>query len=173
MLFRSDAKQRMIYLRNLLAAYEIHVAHYYLTRNAYVAAANRGRYVVENFQETPAVGDGLAVMTEAYQRLNLDDLAATSLETLKLNYPDHPTLVDGQFVPREEEADTRSWIAKATLGLIETDVPLPPGETRAGQDVIRQYEDAAEQIPDELKAGAAAETPSRSWFSYLTFGLFD
>ena len=163
----------MIYLRNLLAAYEIHVAHYYLTRNAYVAAANRGRYVVENFQETPAVGDGLAVMTEAYQRLTLDDLAATSLETLKLNYPDHPSLVDGQFVPREEEADTRSWLAKATLGLIETDTPLPPGETRASQDVIRQYEDAEEQIPDELKSVETEEQSSRSWFSYMTFGLFD
>ena len=96
--YAPDAKQRMIYLRNLLAAYEIHVADYYLTRQAYVAAANRGRYVVENFQETPSVGDGLAVMTEAYQRLHLDELAATSLETLKLNYPNHPSLVDGQFV---------------------------------------------------------------------------
>lgn len=171
--YAPDAKQHMIYLRNLLAAYEIHVAHYYLTRNAYVAAANRGRYVVENFQETPAVGDGLAVMTEAYQRLTLDDLAATSLETLKLNYPDHPSLVDGQFVPREEEADSRSWLAKATLGLIETDTPLQPGETRASQDVIRQYEDAEEQIPDDLKAGTSEEQQSRSWFSYLTFGLFD
>jgi outer membrane protein assembly factor BamD len=170
--YAPDAKQRMIYLRNLLAAYEIHVAHYYLTRNAYVAAANRGRYVVENFQETPAVGDGLAVMTEAYQRLTLDELAATSLEALKLNYPDHPSLVDGQFVPREDDADTRSWMAKATLGLIETDTPLPPGETRASQDVIRQYEDAEELIPDELKADRA-EAPKRSWFSYLTFGLFD
>jgi DNA uptake lipoprotein len=36
----------MIYLRNLLASYEIHVADYYLSRQAYVAAANRGRYVV-------------------------------------------------------------------------------------------------------------------------------
>ncbi|NQD91964.1 outer membrane protein assembly factor BamD [Pseudomonas sp. CrR25] len=174
--YAPDAKQRMIYLRNLLAAYEIHVAHYYLTRQAYVAAANRGRYVVENFQETPAVGDGLAVMTEAYQRLTLDELAATSLETLKLNYPDHPSLVDGQFVPREEEADTRSWLAKATLGLIESDTPLPPGETRASQDVIRQYEDAEQQIPDELKSPqqeAAEEEQGRSWFSYLTFGLFD
>jgi outer membrane protein assembly factor BamD len=97
--YAPDAKQRMIYLRNLLAAYEIHVADYYLTRQAYVAAANRGRYVVENFQETPSVGDGLAVMVESYQRLHLDELAATSLETLKLNYPNHPSLVDGQFVP--------------------------------------------------------------------------
>ncbi|MGQ7959159.1 outer membrane protein assembly factor BamD [Pseudomonas sp. SP16.1] len=173
--YAPDAKQRMIYLRNLLAAYEVHVGHYYLKRQAYVAAANRGRYVVENFQETPAVGDGLAIMTEAYQRLSLNDLAATSLETLKLNYPEHPSLVDGQFVPREEEADNRSWLAKATLGLIETDTPLPPGETRASQDVIRQYEDAEQQIPAELQQDAkTGETAKkRSIWSYLTFGLFD
>ncbi|EZH77656.1 outer membrane protein assembly factor BamD [Ectopseudomonas composti] len=173
--YAPDAKQRMIYLRNLLAAYEIHVAHYYLTRQAYVAAGNRGRYVVENFQETPSVGDGLAIMTEAYQRLSLDDLAATSLETLKLNYPDHPSLESGEFVPLEEEADNRSWLAKATLGLIETDTPLPPGETRASQDVIRQYEDAEQQIPAELQQDAkTGETAKkRSIWSYLTFGLFD
>ncbi|MBB2495416.1 outer membrane protein assembly factor BamD [Aquipseudomonas ullengensis] len=186
--YAPDAKARMVYLRNLLAAYEIHVAHYYLTRQAYVAAANRGRYVVENFQETPAVGDGLAVMTEAYQRLEMNDLAATSLETLKFNYPDHPSLVDGNFVPLEEEADNRSWLAKATLGLIESDAPLPPGETRASQDVIKQYEDAQEQIPDELQPEyqneakeqaqeeqqeAEGNNDDRSWFSYMTFGVFD
>ncbi|UCJ16986.1 outer membrane protein assembly factor BamD [Pseudomonas sp. MM211] len=177
--YAPDAKQRMIYLRNLLAAYEIHVAHYYLSREAYVAAANRGRYVVENFQETPSVGDGLAVMVEAYQRLTLDDLAATSLETLKLNYPDHSSLVDGQFVPREEDADNRSWLAKATLGLIESDVPPPPSQTQASQDVIRQYEEASDQIPAELKPENQTEQSEepqgskRSWFSYMTFGLFD
>ncbi|MCU1720892.1 MULTISPECIES: outer membrane protein assembly factor BamD [Pseudomonas] len=182
--YAPDAKQRMIYLRNLLASYEIHVADYYLTRQAYVAAANRGRYVVENFQETPSVGDGLAVMVEAYQRLHLDDLAATSLETLKLNYPDHPSLVDGQFVPRQEEADNRGWLSKATLGLIETAAPLPPGETRANQDVIKQYEDAKEAIPEDLlpKDGdvmqeehheAEGNNDDRSWFSYMTFGVFD
>lgn len=179
--YAPDAKARMIYLRNLLAAYEIHVAHYYLQRQAYVAAANRGRYVVENFQETPAVADGLAVMTEAYQRLNLDELAATSLETLTLNYPEHSSLESGEFVAIEEEADNRSWLAKATLGLIESDTPLPPGETRASQDVIRQYEDAQENIPDELKADEQDDSEdqsqdgksSRSWWSHMTFGLFD
>ncbi|MNM53545.1 Outer membrane protein assembly factor BamD [compost metagenome] len=123
-------------------------------------------------------------MTEAYMRLHLDELAATSLETLKLNYPDHPSLVDGQFVPKQDEADNRSWLSKATLGLIESDAPLPPGETRANQDVIRQYEDAKEAIPAELqpKEGDAVEeeeheaqgnNDDRSWFSYMTFGVFD
>ncbi|MOA45451.1 Outer membrane protein assembly factor BamD [compost metagenome] len=122
-------------------------------------------------------------MTEAYQRLGLDDLAATSLATLKLNYPEHATLESGEFVAREEEADSRSWLSKATLGLIETETPLPPGETRASQDVIRQYEDAVEAIPEELQPENAEEAESeqieedndgkRSWWNRLTFGLFD
>src|SRR5690606_26009930 len=111
------------------------------------------------------------------------DLANTSLEALRLNYPDHPSLVDGEFVPREKEADNRSWLAKATLGLIESDTPLPPGQTRAGQDVLRQYQEAEDQIPSELlpenqpesseEAEQPAEQSGRSWWSYMTFGLFD
>ncbi|WP_213875347.1 outer membrane protein assembly factor BamD [Pseudomonas sp. dw_358] len=181
--YAPDAKQRMIYLRNLLASYEIHVADYYLTRQAYVAAANRGRYVVENFQGTPSVGDGLAVMVEAYQRLHMDDLAATSLETLKLNYPDSPSLKDGKFVPQQQEADNRSWLTRATLGLIGNKDPLPPGETRANLDIQKQYQDDKDNLPKELLQpadGGTADKPAedaapkkkRSWWSYATFGLF-
>ncbi|MNJ27648.1 Outer membrane protein assembly factor BamD [compost metagenome] len=125
-------------------------------------------------------------MTEAYMRLHLDELAATSLETLKLNYPDHPSLVDGQFVPQQNEADNRSWLSKATLGLIDTATPLPPGETRANQDVIKQYQDAKDAIPQELQPKdangdvieeenheAEGNNEDRSWFSYMTFGVFD
>lgn len=173
--YAPDAKAHMVYLRNLLAAYEIHVAHYYLKREAYVAAANRGRYVVENFQETPSVGDGLAVMTEAYQRLTLDELGTTSLEALKLNYPDHPSLRNGQFVPMEEEDDNRSWLGRATLGLIESKPPLPPGETRASQDIRRMHEEARQDIRVDLKQGeeapedveAADRKPKRAWWNPL------
>ena len=173
--YAPDAKARMIYLRNLLAANEVHVAHYYLKRQAYVAAAGRGRYVVENFQGTPSVGDGLAIMTEAYQRLNLDDLAARSLETLQLNYPEHASLDDGEFVPFAQEADNRGWLSRATLGLIESDTEAPD-TSRANRDVLRQYENAEQGLPDELRPvlkEAEQESEGRSWWSYLTFGLFD
>lgn len=179
--YAPDAKARMIYLRNLLAANEVHVADYYLRRQAYVAAANRGRYIVENFQGTPAVGDGLAVMTEAYQRLGLDELATTSLETLKHNYPEHPSLEDGEFVPRQQEADNRSWLSRATLGLIETENKAPDS-SQSNRDVVRQYESAAQDLPDELRpvlreaeaqAQSEQQREGRSWWSYLTFGLFD
>ncbi|HAB63348.1 MAG TPA: outer membrane protein assembly factor BamD, partial [Pseudomonas sp.] len=179
--YSPDAKARMVYLRNLLAANEIHVADYYLRRQAYVAAANRGRYVVENFQGTPAVGDGLAVMTEAYQRLGLEELASTSLETLKLNYPQHPSLEEGEFVPSQEEADNRSWLSRATLGLIDTENEAPD-RSQSNRDVVRQYENAAQDLPDELRpvlreaeteAAKEEQSEDRSWWSYLTFGLFD
>ena len=49
----------MTYLRNLLAQHEINTAHYYMRRGAYVAAANRARYVVENYQRAPAMPEAL------------------------------------------------------------------------------------------------------------------
>ncbi len=118
--FASDARFRMLYLRNLLAAHEIHVARYYLKRKAYVAAANRGRYVVENFQQTPSVADGLAVMVEAYQKLALPDLAKSSLEVLALNYPDYPALRGkGKFdVNRSAVGSRRSLLNVVTFGLL-------------------------------------------------------
>lgn len=76
--YAPDAKARMVYLRNLLAANEIHVADYYLRRQAYVAAANRGRYVVENFQGTPTVNGFKAHLGVAAREDGVDDAKAAS-----------------------------------------------------------------------------------------------
>ncbi len=90
--YTSDSAQRMIYLRNNMAQYEIHVANYYMRRGAYVAAANRGKYVIENYQRTPAVPKALVILVRAYRELDVDDLAADALRVLRANYPDHPEL---------------------------------------------------------------------------------
>ena len=83
----------MEYLRNNLAWYEVRVAEYYMRREAFLAAANRCRYVVENYQRTPAVPEALAMMVQAYRRLSMNDLAADSLRVLEMNYPGHPALL--------------------------------------------------------------------------------
>ena len=87
--YAEDSRQRMLYLKNNLAMHEIHVAHYYMTREAWLAAANRARYVIENYQKTPAASDALAILAQAYLQLGLDDLAADAVRVLKLNYPEH------------------------------------------------------------------------------------
>ncbi|MCR8923591.1 outer membrane protein assembly factor BamD [Dasania sp. GY-MA-18] len=119
--YAPDARARMVYLRNRLARYEINVANYYFKRKAYVAAANRGRYVVENYSQTPAVADGLAVMIQAYMLLGLDDLAENSLKVLASNHPKHPSLdKKGRFIPKFTlEDEEGSTINKLTLGLFD------------------------------------------------------
>lgn len=124
--YAPDAKARMVYLRNLMARHEISVANYYFRRGAFLAAANRGRYVVENYQRTPAVADGLAVMAQGYILLGLNDIAQDAIDVLALNYPQHPSLDDnGEFKSVYTlEGLQRSWINKATFGLF--DPPKPP-----------------------------------------------
>ncbi|WP_460805696.1 outer membrane protein assembly factor BamD [Microbulbifer agarilyticus] len=123
--YAPDAQKRMIHLRNLLARYEIHVANYYFKRGAYVASANRGRFVVENFQQTPSVPDALAVMVQAYHLLEMPQLESTSLAVLQDNYPDHPAFrSDGSFNYKYYAgASGRSVLHRITLGLFEKSDP--------------------------------------------------
>jgi outer membrane protein assembly factor BamD len=86
--YAQDSRQRMVFLRNRLAQYEVHVASYYMRRGAFVAAANRSKYVLENFQQTPSVVPALQIMVSAYRQLKLDDLAEDSMRVLEENYPD-------------------------------------------------------------------------------------
>lgn len=124
--YAPDARARMVHLRNMLARHEIHVANYYFRRGAYMAALNRGRYVVEHMQQTPAVADGLAIMAQAYLLLSLDDLAEDTIAVLKTNYPNHPNLnKEGEFDSVYTlDGLQRSWINKVSFGLF--DPPEPP-----------------------------------------------
>ena len=141
--YAADARARMVYLRNNLAAYEIHVANYYLDRRAYIAALRRGQYVVENFQGTPAVSDGVAIMVESYLRLGLNELADTSLALLKENYPDHVSIdADGDFRVRTEITDP-SLLYTVSFGLLGDNgeiLRLPrPASRDLGQPANHQF----------------------------------
>lgn len=84
--YAEDAKKRMIYLRNQMAAHEVYVGEYYLRRGAFLAAANRGKYVLENFSESPSTAMALAIMTRAYKELGETQLAADSERVLMTNF---------------------------------------------------------------------------------------
>lgn len=88
--YAGDSRQRMIYLRNEMAQADLYIALFYLKRNAYVAAANRAKSIIETYPQTPQAGDALAVMVESYRKLGQDKLATDAENVLKLNYPDHP-----------------------------------------------------------------------------------
>ena len=119
--YAQDARARMVYIRNMLARHEIHVANYYFKRGAYMAALKRGQNVVESMQETTAVADGLAVMAQAYILLEMNELAEDTVRVLCLNYPEHPNLDDDCNFDGGYDIDgfERSWLNQATFGLLD------------------------------------------------------
>ncbi len=85
--YAPDAHQRIAYLINLMAKYEIHVANHYYENEAYVATVNRCKYVLENFQTTPSTEDALGIMSLAYSKMGYDGLMRDTERVLKLNFP--------------------------------------------------------------------------------------
>lgn len=95
--YTADARQRMIYLRNVLAQYEINVAEFYLRNKVYIASADRAQYVIEHYQQAPQTGDALAILTRSYLAMDQKTQADQARQVLALNYPDHPYLTDAKW----------------------------------------------------------------------------
>lgn len=117
--YAPDARQRMIAIRNRMAELEIHAARYYIKREAYLAANNRARYVVENFSTTPAVEPALIILAETYRFLDLKKAADDAIKLLALNYPDSEAFnedmeFEGSMLKRED----RSLSSVVTFGLM-------------------------------------------------------
>ena len=118
--YAADAQQRMVYLRNLLAAYELRAAEFYMRRGAFVAALNRGRYVIENFDTAPAVPDALVLIAEAYTEMDMPDLRSSTVTVLKHNFPNHPRLdKNGNFKYEKQDRTKQSLLSVVTFGLFD------------------------------------------------------
>lgn len=93
--YAPDARLRMNYIVNSLAAYEVHVARYYFRRGAYVAAANRAQQAVQEYQQSPATEEALFIMARSYDRLGLEKLRDDAERVLKASFPDSSFLTQG------------------------------------------------------------------------------
>jgi len=101
--YAADSRQRMDYTVNALASYEVHVARYYFRRGAYVAAANRAQGVVSEFQQAPAVEEALYLLTQCYDKLQLNNLRDDAERVLRRNFPGSAFLSEGLA------AHNKSW----------------------------------------------------------------
>jgi outer membrane protein assembly factor BamD len=88
--YAGDANDRMKYLSNALALYEVKVARYYYNRGAYVAAINRAQGSLVNHPRMPSNEDALDLMIRAYEKLGLSQLAEDTRRILKATYPESP-----------------------------------------------------------------------------------
>jgi outer membrane protein assembly factor BamD len=105
--YATDARQRMDYIVNALAEYEVHVARYYFRRGAYVAAANRAQQALLEFQQAPATEEALYILVASYESLGLEPLRADAQRVLEKNFPNSRYLREG--VRQAQKAWWQFW----------------------------------------------------------------
>jgi outer membrane protein assembly factor BamD len=111
-----DASRKLIVARDQLAGKEMQVGRYYLERREYIAAVNRFRAVVTDYQDTRHVEEALERLVEANLAMGLAGEAQTAAAVLGHNFPDSPWYQDaykllqsGGLEPRE---DRGSWLSQ-------------------------------------------------------------
>ena len=85
--YTPDARQRMTYIVNSLAQYEVHVARYYLSRGAYVAAINRAQLALADYTDVPALEEALFIIVKSYDALGMSDMRDDARRVLEMNFP--------------------------------------------------------------------------------------
>jgi len=90
--YAEDAIERMQFLHNEMARHELRTARYYYNRGAMVASVNRIQFMLNRFEGSEHVGNGLALMASAYEAMGETALQQDTLRVLAVNEPDHPAL---------------------------------------------------------------------------------
>ena len=90
--YQADARQRMIFLRNEFARFELNTGLYYLQRGAWVSAADRATFLLETYPQTAYQNDAVALLAESYTQMGNATLAADAKRVLQQNDPQHPWL---------------------------------------------------------------------------------
>jgi outer membrane protein assembly factor BamD len=93
--YTPDARARMTYIVNSLAQYEVHVARFYYSRNAFVAAINRAQTAITDYQNVPAQEEALYIMVLSYDALGMNQLRDDTKRVMEKNYPSSSYLTNG------------------------------------------------------------------------------
>ncbi|WP_416548541.1 outer membrane protein assembly factor BamD [Limnohabitans sp. DCL3] len=93
--YSPEARQRMLHIVNALASYEVHVARYYASRGAHVAAVNRAQQAIAEYQGVPAVEEALGILVRSYDALGMTALRDDAQRVLEKNFPQSKILKDG------------------------------------------------------------------------------
>lgn len=96
-----DARQRMNYVVNSLAQYEVHVARYYYRRGAYLAAVNRAQIALSDYPNTPALEEALYILYRSYDGLGMEQLRDDAKRIFDANYPKSEYLTKGLEVKKD------------------------------------------------------------------------
>jgi outer membrane protein assembly factor BamD len=93
--YTPEARQRMLYIVNALASYEVHVARFYASRGAHVAAVNRAQQAIIEYPGVPAVEEALGILVRSYDAMGMNLLRDDAKRVLEKNFPQSDQLQVG------------------------------------------------------------------------------
>lgn len=93
--YTPDARLRMIYIVNSLAESEVHVARYYYSRGAYVAAINRAQTAIADYRDVPALEEATYILYKSYDALGMTQLRDDTKRVLEKTYPQSSFVTKG------------------------------------------------------------------------------
>ncbi len=85
--YSADAQQRILAIKERMSTYENYIADYYLRHGAYVAAVNRAKFALEEYNGASGNAESLHIMAEAYDALGINDLRDDARRVLAANFP--------------------------------------------------------------------------------------
>lgn len=127
--YAPDAAQRMTAIYNDFAEHEMTAARWYVKRDAYLAAANRAKWVFQYYPQSTAVPEAIAIMAYSYDKLGMTDTANQYKTLLKINYPQYLTKDNQVHLPNQASSSwgkrTLSMIGFGKLGRSKDNWPMP------------------------------------------------
>ena len=93
--YSPDARARRTYIVNSVANYEVHVARYYYSRGAYVAAISRAQTALTDYEKVPAAEEALFILTRSYDALGMTQLRDDARRVMEQTYPKSEYLTQG------------------------------------------------------------------------------
>jgi outer membrane protein assembly factor BamD len=112
--YARDAKLKLDFTRDHLAGKEMEIGRYYLDRGQYLAAMNRFKRVIDNYQTTTHVPEALERLVECDLALGLTDEAKENAAVLGHNYPGNAWYADAYALVTSgaPATPTKSWFAR-------------------------------------------------------------
>jgi outer membrane protein assembly factor BamD len=148
-----DAAQRMLFIGQELAESEMNAARFNIERKAWVAALQRGRWVLEYYPQTPQIPEAIATIAYAYQQLGDQQSAQQYIQLLQSNYPN--LIKSNGAINLKAARHQASLFNRFSLGIF-------------GRSEKSVQEATA---PQPAVAQPAAQAPAkRSWLNRLSFG---
>jgi outer membrane protein assembly factor BamD len=84
--FALDAKFKIDYINDIVASKEIYVGRHYVKKEKWIAAINRFKNVLENYDRTIYVEEAIHRLVEIYYRIGLIDESTKYAKLLGYNY---------------------------------------------------------------------------------------